>query len=296
MTTGSVSRPAAARRTELLTLTVIERRPPGLRSRFAEAWRYRGLISFFGHRLVAKFYQRTFLGRIWIPLRPALQVVPQILIFGGVLGVPSDGVPYAVFFMVGQAIWEAFGRLLYYGTRSVELNRQLVKRLYFPRVVLPVAAIYPAAVELVTYGLMAAVTVGYFRIAHHHTYVKLAPELLLVPAGLALLALLALGVAYWLSVFCAQYRDVRFAVRIGLGFWYLVTPVIYPLSAIPSRFRPLADVNPATAPVEMIKRGLLGVGQVPMPALVISVVSVAVLGASGLWFFHRAADSSVDRL
>jgi lipopolysaccharide transport system permease protein len=279
-----------------LPLMIVEPRPPGMASRFAEAWRYRGLIGFFGRRLVRKFYQRTFLGRIWIPLRPALQVVPQILIFGGVLGVPSDGVPYALFFMIGQAIWEAFGRLLYYGTRSVELNRQLIKRLYFPRSILPIAATYPAAVELVTYGLMAAITVAYFAIVHHHMYLKFTPELLLVPAGLALMAMLALGIAYWLSVFCAQFRDVRFAIHIGLGFWYLITPVIYPLSAIPAKFRPLAYINPLTAPVEMIKHGLLGVGEIPITALAITIASVVVIGTSGLWFFHQAADFSVDRL
>jgi lipopolysaccharide transport system permease protein len=279
-----------------LPLIVVQPRPPDFTSRFAEAWRYRGLIGFFGRQLIRKFYQRTFLGRIWIPLRPALQVVPQILIFGGVLGVPSNGVPYAIFFMIGQAVWEAFGRLLYYGTRSVELNRQLIKRLYFPRSVLPLAATYPAAVELAIYGLMAAITIAYFAIAHHHMYLKFSPELLLVPAGLALMAMLALGIAYWLSVFCAQYRDVRFAVHIGLGFWYLITPVIYPLSAIPSKFRPLAYINPLTAPVEMIKHGLLGVGAIPTTAVFITVASVLVIGVSGVWFFHQAADYSVDRL
>jgi lipopolysaccharide transport system permease protein len=287
---------AAPKGRDDLPLTIVEPRPPGIASRFAEAWRYRGLIGFFGRQLVRKFYQRTFLGRIWILLRPALQVAPQILIFGGVLGVPSDGVPYAIFFMIGTAVWQPFGRLLYFGTRSVELNRQLVKRLYFPRSILPIAATYPAAVEVAVYGLMVAITFAYFAIAHHHMYLKLSPELLLVPAGLGLIWMLAVGLAYWLSVFCAQYRDVRFGVHIGLGFWYLITPVIYPLSAIPSKFRALAYINPMTAPVEMIKHGLLGVGEIPTTALFITVISVVVIGASGLWFFNRAADYSVDRL
>ena len=107
---------------------------------------------------------------------------------------------------------------------------------------------------------------------------------------------LAYGIGLWLAVFGAQVRDVRFTVRSMLTFWMLFTPVIYPLSAVPSQFRSLAEVNPMTAPVEMVKVGLLGGGSVPELALMISGGAVLVSLASGLWFFGKAADVSIERM
>jgi lipopolysaccharide transport system permease protein len=301
MSTAAAPRTATAPRRRgaapaRLPLTVIEPRRKGVRAQVGELWRYRGLVAYLSARLMMKTYARTVLGRIWVPLRPVLTVAPQILIYGGILGAPSEGIPYPLFFIAGITFWHFFSRLLYWITRSVELNRSMVRRFYYPRLAMPLAALAPSALQGSMYGLMTVIAFGYYWIQDGHLYLELGPGLLLIPAGLVLMAGVAYGLGLWFAVLGAYGRDIRFTLSSILGFWYLVTPVIYPLSAVPAQYRWIAEINPLTAPVEMIKLGLFGVGSVPQLGLLTCAVAVTFGLASGLWFFGRAADLSIERL
>jgi lipopolysaccharide transport system permease protein len=278
------------------TRTVIEPRRPGLRHRARELWRYRSLLRFFARQFVERRYRRTVLGWLWLPLRPMLAVGSRVLIFGALLAIPSNGIPYLLFFLVGYGTWHLFSSYLMYATRALEMNRKLLRKLYFPRLVLLVAASAPAAIEFVVYTAMAAVAITAYSISDDTAYVSLDRDLLLVPAGLALVLALAFSIGLFTSVFGARARDVRFSLGYVLGFWLYLTPVIYPLSAVPERFHLLAGLNPMTAPVEMVKAGLLGAGDVQTQTVVISVSIIALTLVSGLWFFGRMEASSVDHL
>jgi lipopolysaccharide transport system permease protein len=277
-------------------VTVIEPRRHGVGARLVELWRNRRLMRFFGNRALQKVYARTVLGRAWLVLRPVATTVPQALIFGGVLQAPSDGLPYFLFFVAGMTAWTAFDRCLLWATRGIELNRSLLRRLYFPRLLLPVASITPGLVEVALFGVMLALTLVWFGVVDGTWFLVVGPGLLAAAGALALCLTFALGIGMFTSVLAARARDIRYSVQITLGFWMLLTPVIYPLEAVPEQFRGLTAANPLTPLVELFRWGLLGRGDVEPISLTVSIVIIAAVAAAGLWYFDRAEAASIDSM
>lgn len=276
--------------------TVIEPRRPGAAHAAAELWRSRRLIGWFGKRLLEKRYQRTWLGWAWLPLRPVLDVVARAFVFGSILSVPSDGVPYLLFFLIGMSAWNLFDESVFWSARALELNRRVLRRLYVPRLTMLVGSLAIGAIDYLIYIIMAALAVTYYLLADGTTYLDLGTNTLATFAGLALIVLLAQSFGLWLSVLGAQARDVRFVLRYILGFWFFLTPVIYPLAAVPENLRWLAAVNPVTAPVEMVKYGVLGTGGIPMEALAVTVGFIVVVATAGLVFFRHSEAAAVDAM
>ena len=254
-----------------------------------DVWSHRRQLAFFGHRLIEKRYIRTWLGMLWIPLRPALDVAMRTLLFGGLLAISSAGLPYMVFFSVGMAAWMMLESSALWATRSLEVNRAVLRRIHVPRLVPLVSAIAPALLEFGLYLAIAAIAVVYYGIADGTTYVQspFGVDGLLALAGLATLALIGLGIGLWASPFVAQARDIRFGFGYVVGLWLFLTPVIYPIDSIPEAYRPLAEYNPATAPVEAFKHALLGTPAPSGTSWTVSLVTAAVLLGSGLWFSAR---------
>jgi lipopolysaccharide transport system permease protein len=276
--------------------TVIEPAGVGRRAAAREFWRSRRLIRYFGGKLVEKVTVRSRLGVLWIPLRPLLTVATRALVFGGVLNAPSEGLPYFLFFLTGMAVWDVFDRTLFWATRSIELNARLLRKMYFPRLLLPASALVPAALDFAVYCVLVVLAIAGFSIADGHGYLQVAPALLIAAAGLVLIAAMAVGFGLLLSVLGAFTRDVRFSLSYVLGFWFFLTPVVYPVSAIPAAFRDLAAMNPLSAPIEMVRNGLYGTGQVQPGAVVVACVTAAVALAIGFLFFSRWESESIDSL
>jgi lipopolysaccharide transport system permease protein len=193
-------------------------------------------------------------------------------------------------------VWSLFDRALFWSARSIELNAKLLQKVYFPRFLMPLAAFVPAVLDFLVYSTFTVATMAVYLWLDGTTYVQVTPDLALVPAALALVLVLALGMGLYLAVLGTQTRDVRFSLSYALGFWMFVTPIIYPLSAIPSKFRPLASLNPMTAPVEMVREGLYGIGDVTTVALTSSTVAAAFLCLTGIAFFNRWAAAAVDNV
>jgi lipopolysaccharide transport system permease protein len=275
---------------------VIEPRREGPIERFREVGRYRALLPFFGRRALEKLYIRTHLGWLWIPARPLLDVGLKALIFGGLLGAPSGDVPYFLFFLIGMMGWTLFEQSLMWATRSIELNRALIKKLYFPRLILPFANLAPALVELVLYSIILSVALVVFKVIDGTTHIALEPRLILAPVGLMLGVLLALGISFWTAVLGASTRDMRFTLSYVLGVWFFLTPVIYPLGSLPAVLQPFAVINPMTPIIEMVKWASIGVGEVNLPGLALSAGMIVLAWGSGLWFFSRAEALSVDQM
>lgn len=276
--------------------TIIVPRQAGPKDRLRELWLYRHLITFFGKRLLEKNYARSALGILWIPLRPLLTVASRALVFGAVLNAPSAGLPYFLFFITGMTAWALFDRSLFWATRSIELNAKIATKLYFPRLLLPIAAFVPAGLDFLVYcALLGLTLLGYLAI-DGTTYLQADASLWLVPASVLLIFCLSLGLGLFLSVLGAYTRDVRFSLGYVLTFWFFLTPVIFPVEAIPEGFRPLAALNPLTAPVEMLREGLYGAGDVQSLALMTSTSVTVASCITGLWFFSRWEATSVDNL
>jgi len=275
---------------------VIEPQQYGVLSRARELWAYRFLLWFFAANTIRETYSRTVFGWLWLLLRVAAPVGLNALVFGGILNVPSQGVPYFLFFLCGTTTWVLFERSLLAITRSVERNRQLVTKVYFPRLILPIASVALAMLYLVILLAITVVTVFVYYNRGGVWYVQLSPRLLASVAAILMSLTFALAVGFWTSVLQARYRDIRYGMRYMMPFWFYFTPVIYPLDRIPENWRWLVAINPMAPIVELYKWGTLGVGTVTPSGLVTSLSLIAVTFVLGMWFFNREESASVDKL
>src|SRR5436309_3037031 len=202
-------------------LRVIGPRPLGIPRRLAEFWQYRGLLRFFAHQNIRKFYGNTWLGWVWIPLRPALSVAVRGFVFGSILSTPSAGVPYLVFFALGLAAWELFANSWYFGTRSLELNRRYLKRIYVPRLVVLLASTSAGLLWCGLYFAIALIVLAYYLVAQGTLYLHVTPDTLLVIPAVLMLIAMAMALGLWTSVFGGQgKRDPRFIVKQVQHVWF----------------------------------------------------------------------------
>lgn len=277
--------------------TTIKRPPPSIRREISEAWRSRGLIPRLAARVVVKTYVKTILGRAWLVLRPVMDSLGLALLFGAVIGLEAPGgTPYLLFLLIGLYGWRLFERSLFWSTRSFDRYARIVRKLNPPLLLLPIAGIGPAIVESTVYALLIVGMLGFYAITDGTFYVVLGPELLLAVAGIALCLWFALALGLTLSVLNARARDVRIGLRYVLSIWFYVTPVIYPLSKLPATFQVLAQINPVTPMIELIKEGLLGVGRVDPLGVAWAVTATVGATVFGLWFFSRkVADFTTPR-
>ncbi len=276
---------------------VIEARRDSIFDRVREVWAYRYLLWYFASNALQGMYKRSSLGWIWLLMRISGPVGLNSLIFGGVLDVSAPGgKPYFLFFLCGTMTWMLFERSLLFITRSLERNRKLITKVYFPRLVLPLSAVAPAVLYLVILLLVLSGTLIYFRQAHGVWYIEPRPRLLLSAAMVVLSVVFAIAVGLWTSVLQARIRDIRMGLRYLMPFWMLLTPVVYPMSKIPSKYHWLVAINPMAPIVETFKWGTLGDGTLPLGGLVTSLVLTTVTLISGLWFFNREESAAIDKL
>lgn len=275
---------------------VIEPARLGLLNYLREFWRYRRIIWFFGAKTVARMYQRTFLGRFWLLARPLAPLVISTLIFGGLLGVPSEGVPYFLFFLTGTTTWILFEQALLWVTRSLDMHKGLIKKVYFPRMVVPVSAVTPGLVYFAVYVSILVLTLLYFRVVDGQSYLVVSLGLLAAVGAAGLAILFAIAVGLWTSVWQARARDVRFTLRYVLRFWFYLTPVIYPLSQVPEQYRGWAFVNPMAVVVETFKWGTIGIGDFYPRGLLITLGVILIVLLGGIWYFTKVEAASVDRM
>jgi ABC-type polysaccharide/polyol phosphate export permease len=246
------------------------------------AWRDRALIPYFGRRFLERRYARTVLGWLWIPLRPTLDVGARVLLFGGFLGVASGDRPYFMFFVVGTAAWQLFDRTAFWATRAIEMNRTLFSRVHVSRLAAVAAAVVPGVLDFLLYAGICAVGATYYLVADGTSYLILDPRAVAAAAlGVLLIVLSALAVGLWTSALAAETRDARFFFRYLSGFWYFITPVIYPIS---------------TAPVELVKYGVLSTAPPTTTSLAATAVFLVVVLAGGLWFAARSQRAAVERI
>ena len=275
---------------------VIEPRARSLKARIVEVWTFRRLFTYFGHRAVARMYQNTLLGRSWFLIRPLLPLAIRAMIFGGVLGVEAPGVPYFLFLLVGSSLWQLFASGLMWATRSLQMNRAFLGRMYFPRVIVPASMM---AVAFVNFLIMAGVMAGtlvYYYVKDDQLYLGSAAQAPWAIVAIVLASLTAIGVGLWTAPMNAQYRDVRYTLTYVLEFWALLTPIMYPLSAVPEKYHWAVYLNPLAGVVQAFKYGVLGIESVDPAILAIDAGLVLLLLLSGLWFFGRVEGQAIDRI
>jgi lipopolysaccharide transport system permease protein len=251
--------------------------------RLKPAWAYRHAIPFFGMRVVDKRFRGTWLGWLWIPLRPALQMFSKAFVFGGLLGVGSGDRPYLIFLMVGQASWDFFDRMVYWGFRGIRTNRRILDRAPIPWAVAVTSTVVPATLDALPFVVIGALVSLYYKLAQGSFYITLSPlSVVRLVGGLALLAAWGIALSLVVSPLIIMVRDIRFVIRYVISFLYFLTPVLYAISSLPAEYRVLATYNPISAPIEMIKDNLLETGPPATASVVVSLAALIVVFPLGL--------------
>lgn len=275
---------------------VIEPVESGLVTQLREVWRYRRMLWFLSVQGVQRRYVGFKLGMLWLFIHPLVPIAIGTLVFGGLLNVPSDGVPYFLFFLTGMTVWMLFEQSTLWATRSLEMNKGLIKKVYFPRVIVPVAAVAPALTRAGVYALLLLGTGVYYFITDGRSYLQFGPRLGVAASAAALSIVFAVALGLWLAVWQVRVRDVRYTLRYVLRFWNYLTPVMYPLSQVPEQYRWLIFLNPMASLVEAFKWGLLGIGEMNVAATLSSVGVVMLTLTGGVWYFNRSEATVVDKL
>ncbi|MBD2099632.1 ABC transporter permease [Leptolyngbya sp. FACHB-261] len=252
-----------------------------------ELWDYRDLIYFLLWREVKGRYRQMALGPLWIVLQPLVDMVIFSLIFGVVAKLPSDGLPYPLFSYSGLLPWNFFMRATSSSANCLLSNAQLISKVYFPRLVVPLVSVLSG---LIDFGASLIILLGMMVFYG----IQLTPWALTMPLFLALMAATALGVGLWSAALTVYFRDVGFMMGYLLRVWMYATPVAYSTNVIPERWQFLYRLNPTTGAIEGFRWALLGVGEPPRLAVLISTVFVLVLLVTGAYFFRRTERTIVD--
>jgi len=253
-----------------------------------DLWEYRELLYFLIWRSIKVRYKQTVLGAAWAILQPFLTMVVFSVVFGRLAKVPSNGIPYPIFAYTALLPWQLFARALTESGNSLVANQRLITKVYFPRLVIPIAAVLGG---LVDFGIAFVILLG---MMFYYGIVPTAAVLTL-PLFLLLAIATALAMGLWLSALNVQYRDVRYAIPFLTQFWLFATPVAYPTSLVPERWRILYGLNPMTGVVEGFRWALLGseVGGI-RPLVILSALVVGLLLAGGLVYFRRMERTFAD--
>ncbi len=253
-----------------------------------ELWRYRELLLFFTWRNILVRYKQTVLGLAWAILQPVFLMVVFTVAFGHLAKMPSNGIPYPLFAYAALLPWTFFAGSMTQASGSLVGSASLLSKVYFPRLALPIAAVFSALVDFVAaFGVLIGLMVWYGRYPH---LIALA----VVPALLLLTLITALGAGLWLSALAVRYRDVQYVVPFFVQLLLFATPVVYPASLVGGTWHTVLGINPMAGVVEGFRWSLLGSGPGPSWMLLVSALVSLGLLVSGLAYFRRSERSFAD--
>lgn len=251
-----------------------------------ELWEYRELLYFLVWRDIKVRYKQTILGGAWAIIQPFFIMIVFSIFFGRLARVPSDGLPYPVFTFCALLPWQLFAQALSESSNSLVANERLITKVYFPRLVVPLSAVLGGLVDFAIAFVVLLAMMAYYGITPHLAVLAL-------PLLVLLAVMTAFGVGLWLSALNVQYRDVRYTLTFLTQFWMFSTPIAYPSSIVPERWRSLYGLNPMAGVVEGFRWALLGT-QPPGPMLAVSVVAVILILVGGLYYFRRMEETFAD--
>lgn len=272
-------------------LPIFRIRPSG-RWRFldvSELWAYRELIYFLTWRDIKVRYKQTAIGIVWTIIQPVAMMLVFTLFFGKLAKIPSDGAPYPLFAYAALLPWQLFSRAITESTNSLITDQRLITRVYFPRIIVPTATTLAAMVDFLVSAVLLLVLMAVYRVAP-------GPQLLWLPFFGLLMLVTTLGVGFWLSALNVEYRDVMYTVPFLNQFWLFITPVVYPSSLVPEKWRPLLGLNPMAGVVEGFRWAFLHTGEAPGATVATSTAVAVGLFVSGIVWFRRRERTFVDTI
>lgn len=260
-----------------------------------DLWRHRELLSFFVWRDIQVRYKQTVLGASWAILQPLLTMIIFTIFFGRLAGIESEGLPYPLFSYAGLLPWTAFAQSVALAASSLIQSTNLITKVYFPRPLIPMAAVISGLVDLCLASLVLAALMAFYGTA---------PSIAVVTAPLVVLiaVIFAMGAGLWLSALNVEYRDVRYAVPFLIQLGLFVTPVIYPTSFVTTKLSELGlpewlyGLNPMVGVVQGFRWAVLGAGPAPVALLAVGSVTSLLVFVSGMLYFRRMERSFADMI
>jgi len=260
-----------------------------------DLWLYRELVYFMTWRDLKVRYKQTLLGVSWAVLNPFLQMVVFSIVFGELAKVSSDGLPYPLFSFTALLPWTLFANALNNASRSLVSHQNMVTKIYFPRLVLPLASVVAGVVDFLIAFLVLIGMMLYYD-ATGATQLSLNWAMLTLPLFLLLALVTALGVALWLSALYVKYRDVNYIIPFLAEVWKYISPVVYSTTLIPEKWQIIYAINPMAGVVNGFRWALLGTQTAPDIRLLISVGVALVVLISGLFYFRNMEKTFADTI
>jgi lipopolysaccharide transport system permease protein len=263
--------------------------PAGLGSlELGAVWVYRELLYFLVWRDLKSRYKQTIFGVAWAIFQPLITALIFTFVFSYIAGIPSDGIPYPIFSFTALLPWNYFSRSLERASNSLVESAQLLTKVYFPRLLIPISSVLSGLVDFAFAFLILIGMMVFYRV----TPTPLA--LLLLPLFTLLATATALGVGLWLSTMNVWYRDIKYITTFLIQIWMYATPIIYPISSVPEWLRPIYGLNPMVGVVEGFRWALLGEQYTPDPFMYLSIGVSLILLVSGVLFFRKMEDRFAD--
>lgn len=260
---------------------------------FKEIWRYRDLVSLFVRRNIIVQYKQTVLGPLWYIIQPILTVIMNMVVFGGIAKMSTDGIPQPLFYLAGNVCWFYFSDCLNQTSSTFTANQGMFGKVYFPRLVVPISTVLS---NLLRFGIQLALFIAmyiYFFVIgvpmHPNAHILLLPVLILMMAGLGL------GFGILISSMTTKYRDLTILFTFIVQLWMYATPIVYPISMVPEgKLRTLIMLNPMSSIIEAFKYSVFGEGYFSWGALSYSFIFMSVLLILGIVIFNRVQRSFMD--
>lgn len=258
-----------------------------------EVWKYKDLIVLLTKRQFALTYKQTILGPIWILLTPLISSFIYAFVFGGIAGMGTDGVPHLLFYLTSNAIWTYFSSCVLSNANVFTANSNIFGKVYFPRLTVPVSNML---VSIIQFGIQMLLVLGF--LLYYLTNGQVSPDWSLwwlIPFAVIHLGILGLGFGIVISSLTTKYRDLTILVNFGMQLWMYATPIVYPLSQLGmGNLRSIILLNPVTAPVELIRFAVLGVGTISLKALLTSWMITIIVAIFGILIFNKIERTFMD--
>lgn len=245
-----------------------------------ELWKYKELMYFFVWRDLKVRYKQTFVGVAWAVFQPFITMVVFSVFFGGLVKVPSDGVPYPIFVYVGLLFWQFFSTAVSDASNTLVTNQAIITKVYFPRLILPISSI---ATKFIDFGIASVILVG---LMFYYGYIPHVLGLLILPLLLVITFMLAVGLGLFLASINVKYRDVRYALPFFIQIMLFITPVIYPAS-IAGKYSYLLALNPMMGVIQSARAALLGTSPINWLLILISFITTFIIMLFGIYVFKK---------
>lgn len=258
-----------------------------------DVWRYRDLLRMFVKRDFVAFYKQTILGPLWFLIQPLFTTIIFVFIFGNLAAISTDGLPQPLFYLSGIVAWNYFADCLTKTSTVFKDNANIFGKVYFPRLIMPLSIVVSSLVKFSVQFIMLIVMLTYYTVFTDYS-LNLSISIVLLPVLLVIMAALSLGLGMIISALTTKYRDLSFLITFGVQLLMYASPVIYPLSAAPEKFKFIIGLNPMTPVIEGMRYAMLGKGDLSIGTLIYAISITAILLVSGTLIFNKVEKTFMD--